>query len=226
MGMPPGPENPYGQQPYGQQPPPPPPPGYGAPACGTPAYGQPGYDQPGYGAPGYGAPAPGYGAPGYGYGPPPEMLAGWGSRVGATFVDALVLVLVGIPMWAGYGWLFAKMEKTGEVDINGNETLEYTGGAGPIVLLVVGGLIVFAFSLWQVYKEGTTGQTIGKKAVGIRVLREADGSTLGFGMAFVRRLAHFLDSISCGIGYLWPLWDAKKQTFADKVTSTVVVKAG
>lgn len=61
--------------------------------------------------------------------------------------------------------------------------------------------------------------------MGIRLLREADGRPLGFGMAFVRRLAHFLDSIACYIGWLWPLWDAKKQTFADKVCSSVVVKA-
>lgn len=224
MGMPPGPENPYGQQPYGQQPPPPPP-GYGAPAYGAPAYGQPGYDQPGYGAPGYGAPAPGYGAPGYGYGPPRELLASWGTRVGATLLDGLCGALVGIPMIAGYIWMFSKMEKTGEVDVNGNETMSYEGGAGPIALVAIGGLIVLGFMLWQLYKQGTTGQTIGKKQVGIRVLREADGSPQGFGMAIVRQLAHFLDGI-CMIGYLWPLWDAKKQTFADKVCSTVVVKAG
>ncbi|WUN50496.1 RDD family protein [Streptomyces sp. NBC_00306] len=32
------------------------------------------------------------------------------------------------------------------------------------------------------------------------------------------------DSIACYLGWLWPLWDAKKQTFADKVCNTVVVK--
>jgi hypothetical protein len=25
------------------------------------------------------------------------------------------------------------------------------------------------------------------------------------------------------LGYLWPLWDAKRQTFADKICSTVVL---
>jgi uncharacterized RDD family membrane protein YckC len=42
-------------------------------------------------------------------------------------------------------------------------------------------------------------------------------------MAFVRDLAHFLDGIFY-IGYLWPLWDPKRQTFADKVCSTVVLE--
>ncbi len=26
------------------------------------------------------------------------------------------------------------------------------------------------------------------------------------------------------VGYLWPLWDAERQTFADKIIQTVVVR--
>jgi hypothetical protein len=43
-------------------------------------------------------------------------------------------------------------------------------------------------------------------------------------MSFLRALSHILDSLACYIGWLWPLWDGKKQTFADKVCSTVVVQ--
>jgi RDD family len=42
-------------------------------------------------------------------------------------------------------------------------------------------------------------------------------------MAFVRDLAHIIDSIICYIGWLFPLWDARRQTIADKIMSTVVV---
>ena len=41
-------------------------------------------------------------------------------------------------------------------------------------------------------------------------------------MSFVRSLAHIVDGF-CYIGYLWPIWDAKNQTFADKIMSTVVI---
>jgi hypothetical protein len=41
-------------------------------------------------------------------------------------------------------------------------------------------------------------------------------------MAFVRDLAHIVDSLACYLGWLWPLWDAKRQTFADKLVKTVV----
>ncbi|MFF5832431.1 RDD family protein [Streptomyces bacillaris] len=207
------PNNPYGQQP-GQPPQGPPQgqPGYGYPQQapqGVPQQGygypqgQPGYPQAGYpqqpGQP-YGGGYPQQ--PGYGSGMP--QLAHWGLRAGGLIIDGLV---IGLP----YGIL---------VGIGGA-----MGDAAGGIIALLGVLLMIGLVIWQLYQEGTTGQTIGKKAVGIRLLREADGRPLGFGMAFVRRLAHFLDSIACYIGWLWPLWDEKKQTFADKVCSSVVVKA-
>jgi hypothetical protein len=54
----------------------------------------------------------------------------------------------------------------------------------------------------------------------------ADGQPMGGGMAFVRDLAHIIDALPCYIGYLFPLWDARRQTFADKIMSTVVLSEG
>lgn len=34
----------------------------------------------------------------------------------------------------------------------------------------------------------------------------------------------FINAIPCYLGYLWPAWDAKKQTFTDKIVSSVVIK--
>ncbi len=48
---------------------------------------------------------------------------------------------------------------------------------------------------------------------------------LGTGLAFARDICHILDSLACYIGWLFPIWDAKRQTFADKIISTVVVPA-
>ena len=39
----------------------------------------------------------------------------------------------------------------------------------------------------------------------------------------MRQLAHLLDGFLCNLGYLWPIWDAKKQTFADKIMGTLVI---
>jgi uncharacterized RDD family membrane protein YckC len=238
------PYDPYGQQPgygqqqpgYGQQQP-----GYGQPPAQQPGYGQqqPGYGQPpaqpGYGQPpaqpGYGQPPaqPGYGQPPAqpGYGQPPAaqpayqevhhhhygstgQLAEWGSRAGATIIDGLI---VGAPVGILYfiGLLLAS-----------------NGGAGAVlgVLFILIALVgAFGVGIWMIYQEGTTGQTIGKRQMGIKVVSAQTGQVLGFGGAFVRRLAHFADGIACYVGYLWPLWDERKQTFADKICNTLVVRS-
>jgi uncharacterized RDD family membrane protein YckC len=75
-------------------------------------------------------------------------------------------------------------------------------------------------------KQGTTGQSIGKGVMNIKVVGENTGQPLGTGGAFVRWLMHtFVDGAICYLGFLWPLWDDKKQTWGDKVASSVVVQA-
>jgi uncharacterized RDD family membrane protein YckC len=193
--------------PYGQQPPQNPQPGYGQPQ-GQPGYGQP-QGQPGYGYPqgapqgvppqqGYGYPQqPGYpGYPQQGYGATPPY-ANWGQRFLGTLVDGLVFLVPYIVVIVG---------------------------RGNAAVMGIGFVLLLGVAIWQLIQEGRTGQTVGKKALGIRLVREADGQPLGVGMAFVRRLAHFLDSIACYLGWLWPAWDAKRQTFADKVCGSIVIR--
>lgn len=75
----------------------------------------------------------------------------------------------------------------------------------------------------QIVLEGRTGASIGKYAVGIRVLDVDSGRPIGMLRIFIRALMHILDTIPLGLGYLWPLWDRRNQTFADKVMGTVVI---
>ncbi|MEV4561559.1 RDD family protein [Kitasatospora sp. NPDC049285] len=219
MSYPPDPNNPYGQQPpapgYPQQQAP----GYGYPQQQAPA---PGYGYPQQQAPGYGIPQQGYGYPQQGYqGVPPY--AGWGSRFLALLVDYLI---VGLPGGILYG-IGIGMSASGikcSTDSYGYSRCTSSASGGGTALIMLGGLLILAGTLFLLYRVGTTGQTPGKKLLNIRLVREADGQPIGFGMAFVRHLCHALDSFACCIGYLWPLWDAKRQTFADKVMNTVVVK--
>ncbi len=91
-----------------------------------------------------------------------------------------------------------------------------------VLVLWIGYLALSAAWLYFGFMEGETGQSPGKRLTGLRVVK-MDGTLLGGGMGIVRKLAHFLDGI-CFIGYLFPLWDPQKQTFADKILTTVVVK--
>jgi uncharacterized RDD family membrane protein YckC len=80
---------------------------------------------------------------------------------------------------------------------------------------------VLIYNRW--YRGGTTGYSIGRGVAGVKVVKESTGEVLGPGMAFVRDLAHLIDNFICGVGWLFPLWDAKRQTLADKIMSTVVL---
>jgi len=50
-----------------------------------------------------------------------------------------------------------------------------------------------------------------------------DGKAIGAWGLMLRDLAHLLDTAPLLVGWLWPLWDSKKQTFADKIIGSVVV---
>jgi len=83
-------------------------------------------------------------------------------------------------------------------------------------------LLGLAYLIWDYgYRQGTTGSSIGKSVLKFKVVSEVTGQPLGFGLSVVRQLAHVVDAIICFIGYLFPLWDAKRQTLADKIMTTV-----
>ena len=79
--------------------------------------------------------------------------------------------------------------------------------------------------MWNIcLKQGRTGYSIGKGVVGIKLIKLDSGQPMGAGLSFVRQIAHVVDGLPCYIGYLWPLWDAKRQTFADKIMGSVVIQ--
>jgi uncharacterized RDD family membrane protein YckC len=103
--------------------------------------------------------------------------------------------------------------------------LTSNGGSGSTavgLLLLLIGLGLGIYNRW--IQQGQTGQSWGKKAVGLKLIAADTGQVVGVGKAFLRDLCHILDGLPCYLGYLWPLWDEKKQTFADKIMNTYVIK--
>jgi uncharacterized RDD family membrane protein YckC len=224
---PPGPEDgPYAGPPASPYQPPPSPSGYGPPPAsgyGYPpaqgyAYPPPPQDQRQAYQPYAGPPQP-YAGPAYGpsgYSPyATEYYAHWGRRVGAYLLD-YVLILP--------GWVLAVIGLALTSASTGSRTRASSGGSTVgVVLALVGYALMLGLTIWNRYfRAGRTGQSWGKKVVGIRLVRESDLRPIGAGMAFVRDLAHIVDGFFY-LGYLWPLWDPKRQTFADKICSTVVL---
>jgi uncharacterized RDD family membrane protein YckC len=176
--------------------------------------------------PAYGAPTGYAGQPAYGVGSPWGPLAGWGTRVAAYLIDVLVQLVGIVPYVCGVVLFIA-----GAPSSKGTYSDYAPVKEADTTLMVLGGLLVLAgfglmigIQIWnRTFKQGRTGQSIGKKTMGIRLVDEGTGQPIGAAMAFVRDLAHILDQFAY-VGYLWPLWDAKRQTFADKILGTVVVE--
>jgi uncharacterized RDD family membrane protein YckC len=73
------------------------------------------------------------------------------------------------------------------------------------------------------YRQGGTGQSVGKSVMQFKVVSEKTWQPIGFWLSLVRQIAHYVDQLICYVGYLWPLWDGKRQTLADKMLGTVCV---
>ena len=79
------------------------------------------------------------------------------------------------------------------------------------------------WGIYNGYLNGQTGQSYGMQQFKLRLLKEADGQPIGGGMGIARAFINIINSLPCYVGWLWPLWDPKKQTFTDKILSTVVI---
>jgi predicted Zn finger-like uncharacterized protein len=77
---------------------------------------------------------------------------------------------------------------------------------------------------YAVFFTGYCGQTPGKMALRIKVIR-TDGSPVSYGRAALREvLGKFISSILLGIGYLMVAFDNRKQGLHDKIADTYVIK--
>jgi uncharacterized RDD family membrane protein YckC len=212
----------------GSYPPPPSPPG-GFPPPPPPSGG--GYPPPPQGG-GYPPPPPpqggGYpppqqaGAPGAAL--PTDQYTPWLTRVLAWIIDYIpVFIIIGI----GYGIEAATQETVCITDTSGYNLGDFCGTGNStlgVAAFLIADVIAIAYLVWNYgYRQGTTGSSIGKGIMKFKVVSEKTWQPIGFGMSVVRQIAHFVDQIICYIGYLFPLWDAKRQTLADKIMTTVCV---
>jgi uncharacterized RDD family membrane protein YckC len=97
-----------------------------------------------------------------------------------------------------------------------------------ILKLVLGGAgvalsLVFSFGYYT-YFHGRTGQTPGDAALGIRVVDIESGEVIGYGRAFGRALVSIASILVIAIGYLWMLWDPRKQTWHDKAVGSIPLR--
>ncbi len=139
--------------------------------------------------------------------------ASWGRRFGAYLLDTVIIL---VPLFAiAFAIGFAA---------GGEDEDAAIGALGlAYVLTAIAPFIYFTY-----FHGRESGQTPGKKALGIRVVADRTGGSIGYGRAFGRYAITFVFGIlilPLLINYLWPLWDEKNQALHDKVVGSVVVKA-
>ncbi|MDR7085890.1 putative RDD family membrane protein YckC [Aeromicrobium panaciterrae] len=169
---------------------------------------------------GFPPPPPQYGAypppPGqYGYPTGQVRFASWLERFGALILDSLPGVAISFAAAAIFGEPFT-------VTVDSADQLHFESDSTAILASYGLGFLWIIFN--SIYLQGTTGQTIGKKVLGIAVYRAGTNQPTGYGLAIGRYFARFLDLLPCYLGVLWPLWDNEKRTFADMICGTRVYK--
>ncbi len=90
----------------------------------------------------------------------------------------------------------------------------------------VGALLLIAVFLWNsVYRQGTTGQTVGKSAVNVTLLGKDDFQPIGIGKALVRALLGWLLNSIFPIDLIWALFDGQNQRLVDKILNANVFRS-
>lgn len=90
-----------------------------------------------------------------------------------------------------------------------------------IRILVV--LLYYIFSiLYFAIFYSLVGYTPGKYLAGLQVVR-TDGFRLGFWRSVVRGISYYLSALLLFMGFIWIIFDKKRQGLHDKIAGTVVI---
>jgi uncharacterized RDD family membrane protein YckC len=129
------------------------------------------------------------------------VYAGFWIRLGAKFIDGIILGMVGFMIGVVAGVI---------------------GGRGAAVLINILSNVIYIG--YVTYFLGAYGATPGKMACGLKVVRP-DGEKISYARACGRFFAEFLSSITLGIGYIMAAFDEEKRSLHDRICDTRVVKA-
>lgn len=136
--------------------------------------------------------------------------AGFWIRVVASLIDSCLLFAVQFVLSLMIGLIVGLLGIAAEGD--------------PGVNLVIWMFGVSLSICYAVFFTGYCGQTPGKMALRIKVIR-IDGSSITYGRAALREIpGKFISGILLGIGYLMVAFDSQKQGLHDKIADTYVIK--
>lgn len=131
-----------------------------------------------------------------------ETVAAWSARAGAFAVD----ILTGL----------AVLVTLAVVSLTAPQRSSLWWG-----YLIAMGVVVLAMAVNRLVLPAVVGFSLGRALFGLAV-RKRDGSPVGVWRLLLREVAHLLDTAALFVGWLWPLWDRRRRTFADLLVRTEV----
>lgn len=165
--------------------------------------------------------------------PPPGLgdsqahldFAGFGARLGAWILDSLI---VGIPSVVLVVVLTLNLPtEITACTVDGRPGLceGPTTGSALIILLLNVGFGALSLFWYYPYFDGVTGATPGKRMIGLRVVDDRTGDSIGYGRGLGRSLFKIISGLVLLLGYLWAIWDREKRAWHDMVVSSRVVRS-
>jgi uncharacterized RDD family membrane protein YckC len=141
------------------------------------------------------------------------VYAGFWIRAGAKIIDGILLFAVGIVIGlvTGAGTVLAPRL--------GPSIFPTNGSSVSILSMIVQYAVAIGY---YVYMHGRYGQTLGKMACGIRVIRP-NGEPISYMRAFGRYFADILSGMILYIGYIMVGFDDQKRALHDRICDTRVV---
>ncbi len=137
-----------------------------------------------------------------------------GRRVLATIIDVLLLGVV------------ASLLTAPGALIDGLSSGQFSDAASGVLFSLGGLAALLVYFGYFTIMEGRYGQTLGKMAACIKVVRESDGRAPGTKAAVLRTLMRIVDSIgSYLVAFVAALVSDKNQRLGDMVKKTLVVRA-
>jgi uncharacterized RDD family membrane protein YckC len=134
--------------------------------------------------------------------------AGFWVRFVADLVDGLIAVALALPV---YYWFDRPV--LGATRFLSGEGSRF--GAAHVCL--------WAVALYMTYLVSRTGKSPGRRVFGIAVVDRDSGELIGLWRALGRAMFAVFISAIFYLGFLWVIWDKRKQAWHDKIFKTLVV---
>ena len=143
--------------------------------------------------------------------PAPVHYAGFWRRFAALVLDVVLLFTLTAPfLYLGYGHEYFRWLVNQDTFLQSYGVLDFI-----LTRLLPFSLVIY---FWH-----HTGATPGKLLLECKIVDATSLQTISWKQALIRLPAYLVSMLPAYLGFLWMIWDKRKQTLHDKLSNTVVL---